>query len=562
MSVVSLVNRDQAVALHRSGRIPEAVTAYKALLAEPPGNADLLGLLAIANEQMGNAVESERLFRSSLERAQPVPILYRNLNNLLGLLIDSDRASDAISVIENIELPAWPKERNPDGVERDTIVSLIAALATLGRKDSALALALQCAPFLSGDLDFAVQFAELLHGDGRLSDARAVLSRDFGGQEENPNLHAIRAALAFQQEDYKASSASAARFSSSLPVLLSEASATQEFCVVVFNASPQQIRDFRSSEVLHYSGNYPSQLANRLSDSFRFVSVLADAPNIETAMRQLPCPALAVNNYVNAERLLVGDTLQKVSTAEDSLGIPVINHPRIAMQATRQKNSERFANVPGIVASRISRYLSDRSQRAALISDIEGRYAYPLIVRTVFQQMGEGTWLVQNRRGLGEALDKTDGQQFYAINYINLRHRNGYFRNMRAAFVNREWILVRVDYSESWNVRTRRREYIRDFYYKNHGLMELADDTIVNPEKHLAPASFRALDTIGQMMPLDIFGVDFDISDEGDLVLFEANATMNLLSSALEEVDYPQVTQLKFLDAVRSFFRQRAASTH
>ena len=52
------------------------------------------------------------------------------------------------------------------------------------------------------------------------------------------------------------------------------------------------------------------------------------------------------------------------------------------------------------------------------------------------------------------------------------------------------------------------------------------------------------------MVPLDIFGVDFDVDADGRLMFFEANATMNLLSNAPAHMDYPPSAEREFLAAV------------
>ena len=59
-------------------------------------------------------------------------------------------------------------------------------------------------------------------------------------------------------------------------------------------------------------------------------------------------------------------------------------------------------------------------------------------------------------------------------------------------------------------------------------------------------------------MPLDIFGMDFDVDDEGRVVFFEANATMLLLSNAPKDLDYPQGAQQIFLQRLDTLFRKRA----
>lgn len=55
-----------------------------------------------------------------------------------------------------------------------------------------------------------------------------------------------------------------------------------------------------------------------------------------------------------------------------------------------------------------------------------------------------------------------------------------------------------------------------------------------------------------------IFGLDFDVDKQGRVVFFESNATMNLLSNAPAEIDYPRETQQEFLRRLDALLLKRA----
>ena len=62
--------------------------------------------------------------------------------------------------------------------------------------------------------------------------------------------------------------------------------------------------------------------------------------------------------------------------------------------------------------------------------------------------------------------------------------------------------------------------------------MQLANDQILHPENHFGSSVFTTLRQIAERIPLDIFGIDFDVDSDGNLIFFEANANMKLLSWA------------------------------
>lgn len=552
-------NRDWAVQLHRSGQIAEAVTAYRAMLRYDPGNSDLLGLLGVASEQLGDLDEAERLLRLSLQDRTSVPLAYRNLNNLLGLMIEAGRLEDA-KILAQEHLPdAWPLDHRPDDIEEGTIISLVSAFKDVGLLDDARAIGTPLLDLIKPDADFALLMAELFHEAGQKDEATKLLDRNFGDGEELPNLHAARAALAHEREDFAACQQHSQRFATAMPSLLSEAKSSQQFVLAVLNKSPEFIRDFRHPYQLHYSGNFPTQLAQTFSDRFRFLSVLADSSTATEALRGLPRPALALNNFANAEQLMVEDRLQRTSALADSLGVKVINHPRLAVQATRQKNSARFAGQSGIIFPATQRYRNEKARQSELITDIEDRYGYPVIIRTVFQQMGVGTSLAGNRQELGEVLDRLGGTQFYAIAYILNQHRDGMYRSLRAAFVEGRPLIIRADYSETWNVRARRQLHQQGFYRKYPDLLRQANNIVRNPETELGRGVLERLDRIARLMPLEIFGMDFDVTDDGDLLIFESNATMNLLSTSPEGLEYPTETEERLRASFEQYFTRLAA---
>ena len=57
--------------------------------------------------------------------------------------------------------------------------------------------------------------------------------------------------------------------------------------------------------------------------------------------------------------------------------------------------------------------------------------------------------------------------------------------------------------------------------------------------RRIRPA-MQSLRAIRDRIPLEVFGIDFDVDADGRVVFYEANATMNLFSTARAEVPYPK----------------------
>ena len=58
---------------------------------------------------------------------------------------------------------------------------------------------------------------------------------------------------------------------------------------------------------------------------------------------------------------------------------------------------------------------------------------------------------------------------------------------------------------------------------------------------------------------MDVFGLDFDVDADGRLIFYEANATMNLFSTARKEVPNPKAAEDGLKLAFQRYFTSLAA---
>lgn len=124
--------------------------------------------------------------------------------------------------------------------------------------------------------------------------------------------------------------------------------------------------------------------------------------------------------------------------------------------------------------------------------------------------------------------------------FVDSRGENGFFRKIRAAIVQDEIIITRVDYDTDYNVHGRKSEKRVPFYLENAYLLDEEKRICGDPEAGLGQPAIQSLRAIRDRIPLDVFGIDFDVDMDGRLVFFEANATMNLLMTANKQVPNPK----------------------
>jgi glutathione synthase/RimK-type ligase-like ATP-grasp enzyme len=191
-----------------------------------------------------------------------------------------------------------------------------------------------------------------------------------------------------------------------------------------------------------------------------------------------------------------------------------------------------------------------------LAQEIEEQFDYPLIMRSPTANRGIGMTKVDSRNELFAVISSGLPAKLLVTEFVDSRGADGFFRKVRAAIVKDEIIIVRVDYSAHWNVRSRRTEDRVSFYLGNPHLLDEANRICRDPEAGLGRPAIQALRAVRDRIPLDVFGVDFDVDADGRLVFYEANATMNLFSTARMEVPYPKEAD----DCLKLAFRRYLTS--
>ena len=336
--------------------------------------------------------------------------------------------------------------------------------------------------------------------------------------------------------------------------LATERRATQKAEVLVVSQNPAFSPELKSFEDLHLTINFPGQLARLLNEDFHFTYIFKDNVIGDSGTNKIPPPHLLINNNANGEALLAGGELAEFVAAVDRFGVPVVNHPNQVVQTTRDATAKLLDQIPGIQMPRTERFSTAGISREDLVREIEARFDYPLITRTLAAQEGKGMTKVDNREALLRVFAADFPEAFFVTAFVDSRNGSPFYRKIRAAIVKDEIIFVRVDYDANWNVHGRKSDERVAFYLNNPVLLAQEKSICANPEKELGPSVVQSLQVIRDRIPLDVFGVDFDVAADGRLVFYEANATMNLFSTAREEVQHPKEAEDRLKSAMRNYF--------
>lgn len=172
----------QAIEWHQSGRLPEAETVYRDVLAADPNNADALHMLGVLASQRGN----QELALSCLGRAillNPTPAFYHN--NLGNVLFRSGRLADAALCYEEA------LRLDPDYAEAHG--NLANTCDRLDRFGDALAHRLEVARLRPERSSSYAELGNTLRAQGMLSEALTCFGQALAIDPDNAEAHMGRA---------------------------------------------------------------------------------------------------------------------------------------------------------------------------------------------------------------------------------------------------------------------------------------------------------------------------------------------------------------------------------
>jgi glutathione synthase/RimK-type ligase-like ATP-grasp enzyme len=263
-------------------------------------------------------------------------------------------------------------------------------------------------------------------------------------------------------------------------------------------------------------GNIPSALF--LDDtSFLTSVVVADYYDSSTP---LPPHRLIFNAIGDAD--LCGPALEAATRIIAGAKVPVINDPRAVMRTGRSGNAERLCGIEGVRTARTNAIAHDELAGAdgpRLLA--ERGFAFPLLLRSPGYHTGRNFVLVESAAGLSAAAAELPGEELLAIEYLDARGSDGSARKFRVMMIDGRLYPLHLAISQNWKVHYFTSDMADQPGHRAEEAKFLEDMPAV-----LGPKALRALKAIQAALGLDYAGIDFGLSPEGDLLLFEANATM------------------------------------
>jgi hypothetical protein len=542
----------------RGGDCKSALVEVDRLLDANPEDSDLLGLKGLALAMSGRIPEAVTVVRQAVANAGSQPQYLKHAGNLARLLASSEQQKElrALTGLNLPRLESLPKSE----FDAAAVENLCASLLLAGCHDFVAAYIEPILDWQTTNWDLERLWLTAAHKAGQYDKIVArcdQVNYRWKSQPEALALACSSAAALNRQADVKRLYWA---YLAHTPLYTTPRQETQILSIALISPNPPVETTCLPLRQQHLMSNFPSQLVKRRPDRYRFISVFVGSEPRSIAAEIGPGErVITLNNLVNGERLRGGD-LEAVQRHEQALGFAVVNPAAQALHCTRQETAELLKGIPGLIVPKVMRFRLDAALTDALRSTIGELFAFPILLRTVGQQQGVNIHLVSRSDELDVVLAQfmeLGEKEFYVIEYVGVEHANGFFRRFRAAYVEGAPTIMRLDYDRQWMVKGRKNERILAHYRKDPTLFREANSFVEQPQQ-IGETAWRALREVGRRIPLDVFGLDFEVDDQGRVVFFEANATMNLLSNASGEFDYPISAEQEFLARLDRFFMKRA----
>jgi aromatic-L-amino-acid/L-tryptophan decarboxylase len=201
---------------------------------------------------------------------------------------------------------------------------------------------------------------------------------------------------------------------------------------------------------------------------------------------------------------------------------PVINAPAAVAATGRSDNAQRLAGIPGVVTPRtvtLPRELLASPDAATTLA--RHGFDFPLLIRTPGFHTCRHFLRVEAIAQLPAALAELPGEELTVLGYLDARGSDGKARKYRVMSIDGKLYPLHVAISSHWKIHYFTAEMADSPQHR-------AEDAefIENMAGVLGPRAMAALAEIQSRLGLDYAGIDFGLSADRQILLFEANATM------------------------------------
>jgi hypothetical protein len=204
----------------------------------------------------------------------------------------------------------------------------------------------------------------------------------------------------------------------------------------------------------------------------------------------------------------------------DRFGLPVLNHPRKVQQTTRDAVAVLLQGLPGCRIPQALRLKAGVDHSEAALKAILP-FASSCLARPVGTHGGDDFEKIEDIAALAAFLSHRSDCDHYLIEYIDYLSADGHFRKYRFIFIGDQVLPYHLCIGREWKLHHINTDMAHQPWMQQEEAAFLNDSTAA-----FGPAQMKALHAIRERVGLDYFGIDCGLDRDGNVVVFEVNASM------------------------------------
>jgi tetratricopeptide (TPR) repeat protein len=247
---------------------------------------------------------------------------------------------------------------------------------------------------------------------------------------------------------------------------------------------------------------------------------------------------------------LAGPTAAHLSRFLARCRRPLLNRPDAVAHTHRHLTPRRLAGIPAVVVPPVLRW--EGGEDGFVEAMAAAGIAWPILLRPLGSHGGHGLVRLAGPQELAPQ-HLAAGESCYVTAYHDTRSADGYYRKYRMIFIDRQPYAYHLAISPNWLVHYGSAEMLAEPWKRDEEQRFLED-----PGAVLGADALAAVAAIGHRLDLDFCGIDFGLLADGRVLVFEANATMNVhLNDRVEDFPYKHIHVPKIFLAFDAMLERR-----
>ena len=289
--------------------------------------------------------------------------------------------------------------------------------------------------------------------------------------------------------------------------------------------------------------------ANAAHDSHFFALLPGAAPD-ESLLRGHG--DVVVNLISDADQ--AREVLDTAAAFVDRLGKPVVNHPSKILRTDRATVAARLAGIERCHVPKTARLERSKFSSPDLAGELERRgFSFPLLLRVPGSHGGEAFEKIDTPAEIETFLTLNASEWIYATRYGDYRSADGHYRKYRLVFTDEDILPYHLAIGEHWKVH----HYTTNMY--RHAWMQEEEERFLeDPRRVFSAAHYAAMSAIRAEIGLDFFGIDCSLDRDGNLLVFEVNASI-LIHNDNADFPYKGPACMRIKQAFEGMLRRAAA---